>query len=931
MTGAILWKEYREQRAIWLALLALPILVWFALPWLVTIEPGPGSLQNMFLTIICLILAWTYGLVCGGMLFAGEREAQTEWFLDALPTSRFRIWCAKAAAGLTLVLSFLSLLALMLLLAWYFNQLPDIGALLVMLSLTGLIGLGWGLLFSGQANSVLSAIGLAILGQVLGTILVSVLTFLPLVVLMHWGLEAPGDWWGGLSISVVALLPWVISARLYSRVDRVRRAEPRSQPSRLAQWLHGWGSVWWLSWTQLRSFPYWLGGFCFIGGLLPLLGGFAYWPILTLLIGLVCGATCLADEQTGAYRFLGDQRLPLTRFWLVKTSVRAALGLTGVLILFIPSFVVLAVAPDQAWSQGGASDRFVHRLFRSELVGLTIPVGLFLFAPWIYGLALGSLCGLLFRKRIIALFVAFGLSVLLLSVWVPSFFAGGLHAWQVLSVPTVLLMTVPPLLRRWAGERLVSWGTAMRLTACSLACVGLTVGGLLARYAEIPDLGDPPGYAKFVEQLPSPEENEAGRAISTFLALAQPHVGLWETHTEIAPLFAEKNSPQSRVTPTQELLIIREFGWPELIPEGNLIERMLNDTFEQDFWKHLDEAVGKPVGVVNDPRQLSFLSRGVPRADPILLALLLEVRGLQRQKQGDPGDFVRQLERVLTLVGNLQNHGPRFALGQANFIEGALWKSLDRWLEALQGHAELLHRVGTILERHRAWLPTNYEDNILAEYLIAQNTLDSPDPWIRSCFRPLESTNVLQVNEADCLILSLKFPWERDRAIRLLRLQAKGDREIPQSPENAPWLYHFIPFVPYQGRLERSLPQRLVLLEAARLRVALRHHQAVTGRPAERLDELIPGSLRSLPLDPYSNQPFHYRLSAGEEIQWSARPENLKIKKILKGQGVLWSIGPDGQDNGGLVQGLDADGESATRAGEDLIFVVPMPARSAKP
>ena len=42
------------------------------------------------------------------------------------------------------------------------------------------------------------------------------------------------------------------------------------------------------------------------------------------LLGVVCGATIFLDEQDGPRRFLGEQRLPLTRLWLAKLSVRLA-------------------------------------------------------------------------------------------------------------------------------------------------------------------------------------------------------------------------------------------------------------------------------------------------------------------------------------------------------------------------------------------------------------------------------------------------------------------------------------------------------------------------------------------------------------------------------------------------------------------------------
>ena len=50
-----------------------------------------------------IVLSWTYGLICGAMLLAGERGVGTLPFLDALPGLRWRLWLAKCLAGLLLV------------------------------------------------------------------------------------------------------------------------------------------------------------------------------------------------------------------------------------------------------------------------------------------------------------------------------------------------------------------------------------------------------------------------------------------------------------------------------------------------------------------------------------------------------------------------------------------------------------------------------------------------------------------------------------------------------------------------------------------------------------------------------------------------------------------------------------------------------------
>ena len=76
-------------------------------------------------------------------------------------------------------------------------------------------------------------------------------------------------------------------------------------------------------------------------------------------------------------------------------------------------------------------------------------------------------------------------------------------------------------------------------------------------------------------------------------------------------------------------------------------------------------------------------------------------------------------------------------------------------------------------------------------------------------------------------------------------------------------------------------------------------------------------SRKDCPIDPYSGEPFHYRISPGEEIEM--------LGKVGPGQAILWSTGPDGVNDGGKKAGrhlLDF-GLDRTPEGFDLVTVVP--------
>ena len=109
MFAALLYKEYREHRSIWLALAFSGVAVVFGVPLLYQPPPGQVPIFHEMLAVTVVILAWAYGVVCGAMLLAGEREGGTQKFLDMLPTSRLPLWLAKCIIGGLLVSQLLTL------------------------------------------------------------------------------------------------------------------------------------------------------------------------------------------------------------------------------------------------------------------------------------------------------------------------------------------------------------------------------------------------------------------------------------------------------------------------------------------------------------------------------------------------------------------------------------------------------------------------------------------------------------------------------------------------------------------------------------------------------------------------------------------------------------------------------------------------------
>jgi hypothetical protein len=904
MFRAVLWKEYREQRSICLTLAvvsAAALLVAHAA--LSSGGDGYSVPDRDMLAAVAGSLAWMCGLICGAMLLAGEREGGTQDFLDTLPTGRWPLWLAKCLVGILFLLVLLAVVAgLAGWLLWPTGDQPPEqsrwfwGAVILV---AGLAGYGWGIFFSALTRSVLAAAGLAILVQLgfWATVLALLVVFEALVLAV---LRIHGDIrFSPLVVGFLWLaLPLPLSALVYSRVDRLRRPSREAAPWLVSHWLEGWRQCLGLGWMQVRGLYLGVLLGCVAGAVLVVVNFALFWPLVTLIVGVVCGVTTFNDEQGGAYRFLGDQRLPLTRLWLVKFGLRLVLAGLACLVLFLPALFFVALRDAEHYTPRAGP------MLGSYLLSLGLSPVAFAFTWVLHGLAVGQLCGLVFRKPLVALVVSVGLAALLAAVWTPSLLLGGLHAWQVLAVPLVLVVCAWRLLPAWATDRLASRRVLVRLALAGLLCVGLVVLGLWWRVAEVPAVARPDDFDAFVEHLDEASQNRVGVNLRNALD------GLQD---------------QKRLLTTQQTDTVREcdevirHGWPDKKPE---LAVALDRVFASDVWKLFPRDDALPAGLVDDPRRpltpAVLQHAGTARAAGKLLA----ARGLQMQTtSGRPEVFVDNLRTTLVLVRNLENGAPSQSAVNAVLVESDQMVTLDRWLERCTGRPDLLRQALDVVRRHRDRVPADYHERRYADYLQARDTLASPQDWLPLPFSANETANV----EVALVTTALELPWEQAREQRLI-----AQRYLGGWPNAFPAL---VPHVPQaHPAADDSAPRRRCRLDAAVLKLALRLYQCEKGRPADSLKQLVPAYLDTVPRDPFDGAAFRYRLSAGEEIAWPVEEVRSRVvhpeavRKVRPGQGVLWSVGEDKMDDGGKRRFQPG---AKCQAGEDVIYVVPLPASKA--
>jgi hypothetical protein len=973
MIRAMLWKEYREHRAVWLTLGVVSVAGLFGLMRLMApsgVEGDPEA--RLSLEIVAVFLAWTYGLVCGSMMLAGERESATLTFLDILPARRIQLWLLKWLIGLVLLGAQVVLLAGFVMGLGIAPSVLEATLTLLAMLLSGWIGYSWGLLASAYTESVLNAIGVAILGQIAVSVVVSGLVFVAngLIAMSRGTLELAIVVLTVPAVAALFLGPIAGSARLFSQMDRLRRQAAKGESEPRVRLGASWPRLIWLCYSQMRRLILGLSVFAFgLGFLVPVAGPVA-WPAATLFFGVLCGVTICADEQAhGSFRFLGDQRFPLDRIWFVKVGMRFALAVFASCLLMLPSLaIVLYHRVEDGPSQLDRSIPLFSLVLHSVLVGEVIPTKIHLTVWLLYGFSVGHLSGLLFRKSLVAAVFALGGSVLFVSVWVPSMVGMGLHFWQIAGVPLILLATAWLLVPAWVADRLVARGTFLCLGA-ALAAAGLwTVGGLWYRVAEVPDVPDQFDMPSFVANIPKLEDNPAGLAIR----------GAWNDVERVTKAFDQRqfaiqqlpgnggqDAPRAFVPSPSELL---QNGWPDGPSDvGDWLDNQLKNP---KWLSQLAEAAVQPLGMVEDASKLTVNSSFRNWHHVRSLSLILALRGLQLQARGHPEHFVEYLRISLALSRNIQSRSPTMVAFAGRSLDMTWNTAIERWLEKLHEEPRdrrLLQSVRTILAQHDAELPDE-SDQIKADYLLALNTLKEMPETILAMNVPQHRDLDPQLRQAETKVAAILwlFPWEQERHDRILRAVFQGDPvQRLQAREQGFALSSL------GGRADiRLRPKRqLAALRASQLKVALRQYQAKTGQPANSLDQLVPQYLTAIPLDPFDGKPFRYRLSRGERLEWGELPmpatlvpmpfdpagaeelpppqedapepplpgaggpmqgglpgilEVKQFRTVPLGQGILWSVGEDGRDDGGLRNGTE---QRASRFGEDILYLVPLPAK----
>ncbi len=901
MTRVIVWKEFREQGAVLLALVGLGAGLMAATAVLNTSSVTAQGLSvrsvNAVGPILLVMLVATAGIVCGGSLFAGEREQATFTYLDHLPGSRWRVWWRKVLAG-----GFLAAAAALLLLAAAaaagqlggYSRPILLGWTLAVLLLAA-VGFGWGAFGSVRAGSSLGACGLGLAGAV-AAVLVAVPGMGVLMALVQqvngsfigFARQDDGSLVGLLTLWVLVFAPLPLSAWAYTRPDRSRRlAEQDIRPARWAVWswrprlprVGGFGTARRMNWLLWRQ--QWVT-FAVLSAL-ALASGFLLvpwtdewpsaflWPAFGLLLGVIAGVAGMGDEQrSGAARFWAERRLPIGRLWRAKVVNGAALVLLMVVLALLPSSIG-AIARGNPNRRGG----LLGVMFDSGLFEWTSPQLTYLFLGPVYGFAFGHLSGMLFQKGIVAGAVGLLVGGTVGAAWGPSLLGGGLHGWTAFVPPLVAMLTARWLAWPWATDRLGRRGPLLRLAGGTLAAVGCVAAGLAYRaVGDVELVANADDHLQFRAALPTFDELQAGRDIRRALSRWQELPEALRADVTTTPLFRgaepNPNSTYARRYTDQLTGVLRD-GWPAGRADLN---GWMDRVFEGDWDESVFSAAGKPPGVLEDPNEFTALGQPFRYITPFRqLTPVFLGRGLQRQASSDPANFVRRLDAWLAACRTAKRHTVTSAAITAEVSERQVYRALDRWLEKLDGRPDLLQQALEAIRRHDAQDKPQATDVRLAEQVVLQNMVDAPGQWLP---RWLDHTPAGQSGyrsgsraetEANLTGFAWTVPWERERLRRAVALgnDPANRWERAVALRGAPGLESFERMDRVNDRQPPYTERVVADRRAAILSLALRLHRQATGSYPVALDELVPARLPAVPIDPYSTRPFGYRLVIAAE------------------------------------------------------------------
>lgn len=903
MVVRLWWKELRVFWPLCAFELALAVVAqWVAL----RVSDAPWRRGD--LTLLALSWVALYAFAVSAAAFAGEREHQTMRWLDILPVDRRTLWYGKTSFAL---ISTFVLAIVLIVVAALGAEEGDGNALEYAVRLMGFCSLlveavAWGLFWSSLSRHVLPAAALAVVcvGIVSGFLADrAVFKFNDL------------DRTAPLRLALAAVLliaSWCVLIRRPSgRSVRVRA--PRvslsgalggMRPSR------GHSSLRSLLWqTRREALAGWFGSLL-LGVVPPILMSVwaerlvpEFFAIFGGLASLLAGVSVFQpDNRARSQRFYVYHGVSPAKTWWVKTSV-------WFVLVAVPAVVVLGVFTQWAGVR--------------TIALLSVA----------FAFATGVLAGHVIRRGITAAVVGVGLLLILLTPYVSLVAFSAFPIWLLAFPPLILLGASWAWTGDWMLERPGRW---VRLGAnLAVPFFGLFAGQAAYRAWSIPDLGPLPAPSATVwPQLPADQD-----AAEIYRA----------AHRALAPVVSPSAAPAEFVKTEDEIARVLLGGWD---PDAKTVV---------SWWQANQEAIrlvrkGARLagGNFRTARTLDIES-GEATGHYLSLARLMALDAREREFRGDLRGAWDDVRAVLDMARQLSEGADVARFYSAASVEMRGLEMGLVWAAASGQTRERLHAALDELLARQERLPLG--DTIKVEAGIFERTLSLSTEELRRVLATVVRPRSVGRLSFALLSWALVNPWERQRALRAGRLYVRSTLEHADldpwqrsgdlttsgylsvvkgstrafSPADIDHAFTSTPFLRYFGwshgslmfRVDQNVADRRALVLMLAIRAWQLEHD---GQAPERLEELIPSELTSLPVDPYSGNPFGYRRSMGQGVlplgTRASRVFGAAGKPVVlsqPGQWLLYSVGPDRHDDGGMSSG------PSEQANGDLVYPIPGP------
>jgi len=902
MLARLWWKEWRVFGPACLLL----VLGAAGVQWIYLAGNGAYA-RDGSATPMALIWAVLYAYAVGAAAFAGEREGKTIGFLDALPVGRRTLWLGKSSFAVTSTAVLVVALVGLSMLGTERRNEEQYGLQQLAGNFAIWIaeGLAWGLFWSSLLANPLAA-GVLAVGSVAT---VAILTNL------FVGLSADADaqfdrtrlLMAGLALagSAVVMIGRVRALRFVFpwRLERVATQSPTAPAAPAVRRASVTRSLVWQAWREgaagwllALALALWVPAFKTLSGVT---GDPSLDVVLPTLACLMIGIAVFGqDNAAGTRRFLLHHGVAPGSAWGRKML---AWGFP-IAILTVALLALLSAR----------SDRFVM----PDRRGLA---AVCLVATLLDAFALGVVCGMASRRRITGALVAVIALIALAPIQVVAATQDMVPAWTLLLSPLILFGVS----RAWAGDWLADRGGYRPYARLALLMV-VPFGLEAVAYAAYRAWGEP--YAAPIAAIaPTPagsisageDAAEAFRKAAELIWTGDPR-GVGLDRNDINRIIEEGWDP--RVAGLDSYLLRHRPALEAARKAAAMPRISAGET-------------SSPTSNPGDPMILRFRDLG----------RLLALEARERQSRGDlPGawdDILAQLRMAGQLTADWPTRARTFQSAQLH--HQAVGLAIDWASDPKQAPATIKRAFDDV----RALPPpTNMARSLQVEAAEAERWLALPADELGDAFNSNAHSSARTTSQRLAFALLVAPPWEREHARRVCRrIFAEQIRGVQQEPWRRDAALVGQSTDPHSPALRGSNLVRMLLpaTEAAirpfdrelenrralELTLALRLWQLEHGgNYPETLEALVPSILDRLPLDPYSGRPFGYTRSGGQPVQPPIRGDQYDyfhehLRATAPGQRLLYSIGPDGHDEGAARSYLL--GDPSGKQGGDLIIPLP--------